>query len=91
MTLDAPAPGARRIDLRIKDKAGADVEIDQLILAPVMRDMGMASPEMTAQRIAVGQYRITGEPFSMTGIWELDLRIVAQGHEDATTFKVEIK
>lgn len=91
MTLDAPAPGQRTIDLLIKDKSGVPAEVDQVVLAPVMREMGMASPEMPAQRIAAGQYRVSGEPFSMTGIWQLDVRIVAQGQEDLTTFQVEIQ
>lgn len=91
MSLDAAALGQRSIDLRIKDKAGVDTDVEQLIVAPVMREMGMASPEMTAQRIAAGQYRVTGEPFSMTGIWELDVRIVSQSREELSIFKVEVR
>ena len=91
MSLDAAALGQRSIDLHIRDKAGADTDVEEMIVAPVMREMGMASPEMRAQRIAVGQYRVTGEPFSMTGIWELDVRVVFQGQEETSIFKVEVR
>ncbi len=91
MTLDAPAVGQRTIDFAIKDRSGAAAEVEQVVLAPVMREMGMASPEMTAQRTGPGQYRVSGEPFSMTGIWQLDVRVAAQGQEDVTTYQVEIR
>lgn len=80
--------GAATIDVR--DAAGQPVAVDSVVVAPLMRDMGMASPEVVAQQIAPGRYRTEGIMFSMGGDWELDVRVAAGGSEDVATFKVVI-
>jgi hypothetical protein len=90
MTIDATKMGTRTIDLTITDRSGNPATVDQVLVAPVMREMGMASPEMVATSLGGGRYTLRGEPFSMIGIWQLDLLISADGQEDATTFTIEI-
>jgi hypothetical protein len=91
MSIDGQTVAPRIITLTITDKNGNPAQVDSVILAPVMREMGMASPEMTATALGNGRYEIKGQPFSMLGVWELAFRISAAGQEDTTSFMVEIK
>ena len=61
-----------------------------VVVAPTMKSMGMASPEVTAQQIAPGRYRVEGITLSMAGDWELDVRVAANGSEDAATFMLMV-
>ena len=80
--------GAATIDVR--DAAGQPATIDGVVVAPLMRNMGMASPEVAAQQVAPGRYRAEGITFSMAGDWELDVRVAAGDSEDVATFKLAI-
>lgn len=90
MTLDRAALGDRTITFEINDLGGSPISDAEVVVAPVMRDMGMASPEMTATMVAPGRYEVKGRPFSMLGIWEFDLRISTGGGEQVATFKFEV-
>lgn len=91
MSLDQAAIGERTLTFTVTDASGAPADVDALVVAPVMRDMGMASPEMTATRVAAGRYEARGEPFSMQGQWHIDVRISAGGQEDTTSFAVNLQ
>ena len=91
MSLDRAAIGDRTIAFTITDASGAPADVDAVVVAPVMRDMGMASPEMTAARVGAGRYEVRGEPFSMQGQWHIDIRISAGGQEDTTSFAVNLQ
>jgi hypothetical protein len=90
MTLDRAALGDRTIMFEINDLGGSPISDAEVIVAPVMRDMGMASPEMSATMVAPGRYEVKGRPFSMLGIWEFDVRIDVNGNEQVATFKFEV-
>ncbi len=90
LTLDGTGFGERTATIEVRDRAGAPVAAEQVVLAPVMRQMGMASPEVMAQPVAPGRYQAKGEFFSMTGEWEIDVRIQANGIEEVATFKVQV-
>lgn len=91
LVLDNAAMGMRTFTLNISDQAGAPVSAESVVIAPVMREMGMASPEVTAPMVEPGAYQVQADPFSMLGEWQLDVRIAAGGSEDTTTFTVEVK
>jgi YtkA-like len=91
MAIDGQTVAPRIITMTITDKNGSPATVDSVVVAPVMQEMGMASPEMTATALGNGRYEIKGAPFSMLGIWELNLRISAAGKEDTTSFKVEVR
>jgi hypothetical protein len=91
LTLDGAGFGERTMTIEVSDKAGgARVSADLVVLAPVMRDMGMASPEITAQMQAPGRYEAKGELFNMLGTWELDVRISAGGADETAIFKIDV-
>lgn len=91
MSIDRAQVGLRTVTIVINDQSGAPATVDQVVLAPVMSEMGMAEPEMVATQVGPGRYEIKDEPFSMLGVWELTVRIAAGGQEDATVFSVEVK
>jgi hypothetical protein len=88
LSLDGVGFGPREALVEVRDAAGNPVAADEVVLAPVMRQMGMASPEAAAQALAPGRYRATGDFFSMIGEWEIDVRVRAGGAEEVATFKV---
>jgi hypothetical protein len=76
--------------VEVRDPGGQPAQVDGVVIAPTMRSMGMASPEVTAQQVAPGRFRAEGITFSMLGDWELDVRVSAEGSEDTATFKLEV-
>jgi hypothetical protein len=89
-TLDGLGFGQRTATVEIRDSGGQPVAADQVVLAPVMQQMGMASPEIVAQSVAPGRYQAQGEFFSMLGQWEVDVRVSAGGAEDVGRFIVQV-
>jgi hypothetical protein len=90
LTLDGLGFGQRTATIEVRDSGGQPVAADQVVLAPVMQQMGMASPEIVAQSVAPGRYQAQGEFFSMLGQWEIDVRVSAGGAEDVGRFIVQV-
>ena len=90
LTLDGTGFGERTATVEVTDLAGQPVAADQIVLAPVMRQMGMASPETTAQPVGPGRYQAKGEFFPMNGAWEVEVRVGVNGQEEATHFTFEV-
>ena len=88
--LEGSGFGTRTATIIVRDQAGQPVAADQVVVAPVMREMGMASPELTAQPTGPGRYQAEGELFTMTGEWEVQVRVRVGGSEESTGFKVEV-
>jgi hypothetical protein len=86
--LDGVGFGQREATVEIQDASGSPVSAVVVVVAPVMRQMGMAAPEAPARQVAPGRYQASGEFFSMIGEWEVDVRISAGGSEEVATFKV---
>lgn len=86
LQLDSLAVGDRTATVQIRDQSGQPVEAEQVILSPTMLSMGMASPEVTAKPNGGGRY--TGEKLliSMTGDWELDVKIQHGGNSETARF-----
>jgi hypothetical protein len=91
LTLDGLGFGQRTATIEVRDGGGQPVAADQVVLAPVMEQMGMASPEVVAQSVAPGRYQAQGEFFSMLGQWEIDVRVSAGGTEDVARFVVQVE
>ena len=90
-SVDKPTIGTRTFTIGVSDSNGAPLSVDQVIVTPVMSEMGMASPEMIATPSGPGRYTAQGDAFSMLGAWQITVRVVAGGKEDKTTFTVQIQ
>ena len=90
LNLDGTGFGERTATIDINDRSGSPIAVDQVVLAPVMREMGMAAPEVTAQAVASGRYQAKGQLFVMAGVWEVDVRISAGDTEEVASFKIEV-
>ncbi|MFO7169854.1 MAG: FixH family protein [Chloroflexota bacterium] len=90
LRLEGESIQERTATIEVFDRAGQPVTAERVVIAPVMRDMGMASPEVLAQPDGPGRYVARGEFFSMLGIWELDVRVTAGGFQETATFRVEV-
>ena len=91
LSLDSLRFGQRTATIEVRDSSGQPVAADQVVLSPVMQQMGMAAPEVVAQSIAPGRYQAQGEFFSMLGQWEVDVRVSAGGAEDVARFVVQVE
>src|SRR5215210_5858093 len=91
ITLDSAGFGERTATIAVNDRAGQPAAVDQVVLAPVMEAMGMASPELTAQPTAPGRYQIKGDFFSMIGEWQVNVRISAAGKDDLAQFLFQVQ
>jgi hypothetical protein len=86
MTLDSASFGERTATIAVNDRSGQPAAVDQVVLAPVMDSMGMASPELAALPTGTGRYQVKGEFFSMLGEWHVNVRVSAGGKDDTARF-----
>lgn len=91
LRLDGSGTNEQVAVITVTDGNGQPAAVDEVVLAPVMRDMGMASPEVVATPDGAGRYLARGTFFSMTGAWELDVRLVAAGVEERVSFAVPVQ
>jgi nitrogen fixation protein FixH len=91
ITLDSASFGEHTATIVVNDRSGQPVVVDQVVLAPVMPSMGMASPELTAQPTAPGRYQVKGEFFSMIGEWQVNVRVSAAGKDDMARFLFQVQ
>lgn len=91
LRLEGAGVGERTATIDIADRQGRPAAPDAVVLAPVMRDMGMASPEVTAQPSGPGRYTARAPFFSMLGEWELDVRVTAGGADETASFTVQVQ
>lgn len=89
LDLDAASLGRRTATIEVTDARGDPVDADQVVVTPVMAEMGMTRPALVADEIEPGRYRATGELFSMLGEWTLTVRIESAGADDEATFTVK--
>ncbi|MEU6715744.1 hypothetical protein ABZ897_30130 [Nonomuraea sp. NPDC046802] len=79
----------------VTGKAGVEVRVnsgdaDAVAVSAVMPEMGHAVPEATAKETAPGRFVAAGEPFSMSGVWELSIRLNGTAGEETLTVKALI-
>lgn len=86
LSLDGTNFGEHTATIDVNDLAGKPVAADQVVISSLMQQMGMASPETTAQQIAPGRYQAKSELFSMAGEWRVDVRVSAGGSEETAQF-----
>jgi hypothetical protein len=91
LTLDSASFGARTATITVHDRAGQPAAVDEVVLAPVMESMGMASPELVAQSTAPGRYQVRGDFFSMIGEWHVNVRVSASGKDDLAQFLFQVQ
>ena len=91
VTLDSASFGERTATIAVNDRSGQPAAVDQVVLAPVMEAMGMASPELTALPTAPGRYQVKGEFFSMIGEWQVNVRVSAAGKDDLARFLFQVQ
>lgn len=82
--------GERVATIQILDEAGQPASVEQIVIVPVMEQMGMASPEVAAQPLSSGYYQAKGEFFPMIGEWTVRVRVSAGGNEEVATFKFQV-
>jgi hypothetical protein len=90
LTLDGLGFGERQATVELRDAAGNPADANVVVIASVMRQMGMAAPEATARQVAPGRYQANGEFFSMLGTWEIDVRIDNGSSEEVATFMFDV-
>lgn len=90
LSLDGTDFGERTATIAVNDFAGQPITADAVVLSPVMQQMGMAAPEMTAQMIAPGRYQVKGEFFSMVGEWRMDVRVSVGGNDEVADFRIQV-
>ncbi|HMO57221.1 MAG TPA: FixH family protein [Roseiflexaceae bacterium] len=87
---EAQGVGEHDIIIDIRERVNPSVTVEEVVVAPTMRDMGMASPEVIATADASGRYRAKQVWFSMGGEWEVEVRIRTTTFEDIAIFRIQV-
>ncbi|PZG46201.1 hypothetical protein C1I98_14820 [Spongiactinospora gelatinilytica] len=57
-------------------------DADAVTFSAVMPTMGHAMPEVTARKPGPGRFLAQGDLFSMTGVWQLSIRVTGRAGEE---------
>lgn len=87
--LNGVGSGERAATVQISDDAAQPATVDKVVIAPIMEQMGMATPEVIARPLSPGYYQARGDFFSMAGEWRIYVRISAGGTEEVARFTVQ--
>jgi len=91
MQVDQTHLGDQNVTLTITNRDGQPVTADKVVLTPVMRSMGMASPDTIAQATGPGHYQAQQKiSFSMTGEWDIAVHVTVKNSTEIATFKIPI-
>lgn len=75
MNLDHISSGSNQATIEVWDQQNNAIDVDEVIVAPIMPAMGHASPEVIARKEADGHYAANGSFFFMPGDWEVHIHI----------------
>ncbi|TWF79618.1 hypothetical protein FHX44_115552 [Pseudonocardia hierapolitana] len=84
LLIETPAVGLQ--DLTV-DVPG---DVERLVVAPTMVEMGHASPPVTATPEAAGRFRAPGVEFFMPGRWDVTVTVHGSGGTDEVVLPVLI-
>jgi hypothetical protein len=91
LTLDERRVGEYPAIITIEHREGMQPgPIESVSVVPMMRQHGMASPEVVAQPLPDGRYRAEGLLFSMDGDWQIEVYIDRSDAREIATFQVRI-
>lgn len=90
LLVDRPRPGVHAAVVEVAFADGEPVEAAAVTVAPVMVEMGHATPEVRAVAEGSGRYRAPGVLFSMAGRWELDVQVRVDGQTETARFAVDV-
>lgn len=91
LTLDERRVGEYPAIITIERREGMQPgPIESVSVVPMMRQHGMASPEVVAQRLPDGRYWAEGLLFSMDGDWQIEVYIDRSDAREIATFQVRI-
>jgi len=91
LTLDERRVGEYPAIITIERREGMQPgPIESVSIVPMMRQHGMASPEVVAQPLPDGRYRAEGLLFSMDGDWQIEVYIDRSDAREIATFQVRI-
>ncbi|MEO3884491.1 hypothetical protein [Nonomuraea sp. B5E05] len=72
-----PAPGRITVEIQVSEG-----DADTVTLSAVMTEMGHSTPEIPATEREPGRFVAVGELFSMSGVWELSIRLDGPAGEE---------
>ncbi|MFI7451958.1 hypothetical protein ACIBQX_30985 [Nonomuraea sp. NPDC049714] len=72
-----PAPGQVTVEIEVSEG-----DADTVALSAVMTQMGHSTPEISATERAPGRFVAAGELFTMSGVWELSIRLDGPAGEE---------
>ncbi|MFB4286170.1 hypothetical protein ACBI99_00925 [Nonomuraea sp. ATR24] len=85
VVIDPPRTGAVVVETRVTSG-----DADGLALSAVMPDMGHAMPELSAAEREPGRFVAEGELFTMSGVWDVSIRLTGPAGEETLTAKALI-
>lgn len=91
LTLEERRMGEHPAIVTIERREGVQPgPIESVSIVPMMRQHGMASPEVIAQPLPDGRYRADGLLFSMDGDWQIEVYIDRSDAREIATFQVRV-
>lgn len=91
LTVEPTVIGRQEILVEIRDGDGRPAAAEEVMLVPVMAEMGHSLPALRGEAEAPGRWRASGELFSMAGEWEVDVGFRAGGRAETARFSVAVE
>ena len=88
LTVENPRTGTNTLEFDVANRDGSPVTADTLTVDIVMPTMGHAAPPIIATNTDPGHYRARDATFSMSGSWEVTVRLP---DDDLAVFSVPVR
>ncbi|WNV83996.1 FixH family protein [Umezawaea sp. Da 62-37] len=75
LSVDDPRAGPNSIGLEVTDPQGAPAAPDEVVVEPVMPQMGHAYPPVTATAEGPGRFRAAATDLPMAGPWQITVSL----------------
>lgn len=88
--LDRAATGQRLASIAVVDAVGRPVEAEAVAVVATMADMGHLNPPLQAVAEGEGRFCLDATLFTMSGRWEVDVAVRAQGRTETARFTLNV-
>jgi hypothetical protein len=75
LSVDDPRAGPNSLGIEVTDRAGTPVAPDEVVVEPVMPQMGHAFAPVTAQPEGQGRFRAPTADLPMAGPWQITVSL----------------
>ena len=90
LAIGHPSVVADSADIDVQRRDHSPLSLDKVSVETVMPRMGHAMPQLVAQSNGPGKYRVQGQLFLMSGLWDVMVKLTDSTGTESATVEVAV-